>query len=244
MAWVEFWRALCGFFSALFNHWVALLTGGTIIAVLGMWEHQTGASVPWLVYASMALGLFVIACFLAFKDQFVRANALQVDLSNAVSSNAQMRFATESLDRLRRDYEENKSELENLRLLVGKPHPFNAVQRRLLIKALSDVPVQRRFEVYVQYPGMGSSAGPARLFSSALVEAGWDSKDHCGLLTNPALRGVVVALAPEVAEGRAGLPARAAVFISALNEAGIPFTKVMSSDPAGDDYFGLIVADA
>lgn len=240
---MESWKAFCGFLAAILKHWITLLTGGAAIAVVGVWEHQTGTSIPWSVYLGMATALFVVACFLAFKDQFTRANSLQSDLSKAISSAEKLQFASEVLNDLKDDYKANKLELEDLQLSVGKPFPFSAAQRRKFVNYLAEVPMQDRFELRVIYPGLGGSAGPARAFAQAVMDAGWNASAQYDALTNPTLRGVVVATSQDVAEGVAGLPREAAIFVAALNEAGVTFAKARSSEKIENSYFQMIVAE-
>lgn len=240
---MESWRAFCGFLAAILKHWTTLLTGGAVIAVVGLWEHQTGTSVSWSVYLGMAMTLFVAACFLAFKDQFARANSLQDDLSKAMRSADQLRFASEALDELKHNHEATKLELENLQLSVGRPFPFSAAQRRRFVKYLAEVPTQDRFELHVIYPGLGGSSSPARAFAQAVVDAGWAASAQYDALTNPTLRGVVVSTAQDVAQNVAGLPPEAAIFVAAMNEAGVTFSKAVPPNEVENGYFRLIVAE-
>ena len=157
-------RALGAFCTAVIRRWVAFVTGGILAALAAAYEHATGGSVSWPWYAVFLLFGFVCACFLAFKDQFEAANQVRSDLSNAVSTASKMQFAVNELDELRRTSKATEAELENLKAVVGEPFPFDAAQRRALIRHLRDVPVERRFEVWVYCPGFGGGAGPARAF--------------------------------------------------------------------------------
>jgi hypothetical protein len=240
---MESWKAFCGFLVAILKHWITLLTGGAAIAVLGLWEHQTGASVPWSVYLGLVMALFVIACFLAFKGEFIRANSLQNDLSKAIDLAEKSRFSSEALEELKHNQETTKLALEDLQLSVGRPFPFSAAQKQRFVKYLAEVPLQDRFELRVVHPGLGGSAGPARAFAQAVADAGWNASAQYDALTNPTLRGVVVATSQDVAEGNAGLPREAAIFVAALNEAGVTFAKARSSERVENSYFQMIVAE-
>ena len=48
-------------------------------------EHFTGASIPWPTYAFIMMAFFACACFLAFRDQFLKVFTLEANLSNALA---------------------------------------------------------------------------------------------------------------------------------------------------------------
>jgi hypothetical protein len=240
---VETLRALGAFFSAVFKHWATLLTGGAAMAVLGLYEHYVGGSVPWSAYAGLVALFFLAACFLAFRDQYILANRAQADLSNAVSAANKLRFASEALEELRTTYKATKGELENLKARIGEPFPFDAAQRKVFIDYLVGVPVERRFEVMVDYPGFGSGPGPAKALARALQDAGWEASARATIV-NPNLRGINISMAPTVVEGRTAPPRKAALIMNALNKAGMTYAKAVPSVEEGDpDYFQLIVAE-
>lgn len=55
---------------SVIRYWGALLTGGVIIALIGMWEHFNGEPIHWRVLvAVMALALLV-STFLAWREAY------------------------------------------------------------------------------------------------------------------------------------------------------------------------------
>jgi len=58
------------FFIGIFHHWIPLITGGFILAVLGTYEHWTGRSVLWSWYAAILLSFFLFSCFSAWRDEY------------------------------------------------------------------------------------------------------------------------------------------------------------------------------
>jgi hypothetical protein len=235
-------RALGAFFSAVIRRWAAFVTGGVVVAIMAAYEHAVAGSVSWLRYAVFLLFGFVCACFLAFKDQFEAANRAQSDLSNAVKTASTMSFAIGELHNLRQTHAATKAELENLKAVVGEAFPFSAVQRRAIIRFLSEVPVDQRFEVRVDYPGIGSGAGPARAVARAFQESGWRASTQATMV-NPNLQGINIAMSPGAVEGKIPPPREAMLIMNALSEAGVLFSKAMSSADDGTDYFQFIVSE-
>ncbi len=58
------------FFIGIFYHWIPLVTGGLIMAALGVFEHRTGRSVPWSWYASILILFFLYSCFVTWRDEY------------------------------------------------------------------------------------------------------------------------------------------------------------------------------
>lgn len=61
-------RNLYLFIRAVLRHWAALVTGGFVIALLGIWQ-GAGHSVQPNVYWLIALMSFFVACFRAWNDE-------------------------------------------------------------------------------------------------------------------------------------------------------------------------------
>jgi hypothetical protein len=57
------------FVRKLWRHWVLLITGSGAIALLALWEHYKGESINLRWFGALALGLFVWACFLAWREE-------------------------------------------------------------------------------------------------------------------------------------------------------------------------------
>jgi hypothetical protein len=64
------------FIAALFNHWGALMTGGIIIAGIGLVEHWRGSPLPWVLSKWLAIIFVLIAAFLAWNDEHKTVVAL------------------------------------------------------------------------------------------------------------------------------------------------------------------------
>jgi hypothetical protein len=89
---------LIGFLRAVKSHWVSLVSGGTIIVLLGVIERLSGRNVPSWVYL-VILGLFILmACYLAWR-------ASQTELLKLGNKEARERdFLMARLRELIRDY--------------------------------------------------------------------------------------------------------------------------------------------
>jgi hypothetical protein len=64
------------FLNSVRRHWVALITSGSIIAVLAIWQGTGHAVWPW-VYWLVAIGGFGFACFQSWGDQENRISKLE-----------------------------------------------------------------------------------------------------------------------------------------------------------------------
>jgi hypothetical protein len=60
------------FLRAIGKRWAALLTGGILIAVLSQWDRLGGSPVPHWVWWTVTGITLVWACFLAWREQFLR----------------------------------------------------------------------------------------------------------------------------------------------------------------------------
>jgi hypothetical protein len=76
-AFQEFWR----FLLALWQEWKALLTGGTLIAVIALWQFLGGppllSAINWLIVGAT----FILASFLSWRKQFRSVNAQQATIA-------------------------------------------------------------------------------------------------------------------------------------------------------------------
>ncbi len=61
------------FCGLVWSHWKINLTGGSLMALLFLWQ-IAGKSVPWWVYAAIAASTLFISCFLAWRAEY-RAHA-------------------------------------------------------------------------------------------------------------------------------------------------------------------------
>ena len=74
------------FLKSVWNKWVTLLTGGTAIALLGLWERYRGAAVRPAFYWIVAFVLFFRACFLAWEQEHKKRLGLELDASDKHST--------------------------------------------------------------------------------------------------------------------------------------------------------------
>lgn len=73
---------------AVVRHWVTIVTGGIIVAVLGIWEHLSGRGVSNEYYACVVLIFIFYSCFSAWRDEF-RAHK---DLANKAKAKLSLQF--------------------------------------------------------------------------------------------------------------------------------------------------------
>lgn len=57
------------FLKAVVRHWVSLVTGGIVIALLWLWQ-GFGHIIPRLVYGVVAVGAVLVASYRAWRDQY------------------------------------------------------------------------------------------------------------------------------------------------------------------------------
>jgi hypothetical protein len=70
-------KNVVAFLNSVRKHWVALITSGTIVAVLAIWQ-GTGHTVwPW-VYGVVVIGGFGWACYQSWEDQEARIAKLKL----------------------------------------------------------------------------------------------------------------------------------------------------------------------
>jgi hypothetical protein len=70
-------REIPEFLKRLWGEWASLLTGGTAIALLGLWERYRGQAVRPVVYWIVAVLLFVRAFFLVWRNEHRRRIELE-----------------------------------------------------------------------------------------------------------------------------------------------------------------------
>jgi hypothetical protein len=69
----DIWR----FARGLVRHWIPLVTGGAIMAGLGVLEHKTGSTLPWPYYGTVFFLFFLYSCFAAWRDEYQRGTELE-----------------------------------------------------------------------------------------------------------------------------------------------------------------------
>jgi hypothetical protein len=73
----SFWPDVFDFFVAYLSHWQSYATGGVVTGVIAVGERLSGKQLPKKVYATIFVGIFsLVAFFLAWRDQYTRANNL------------------------------------------------------------------------------------------------------------------------------------------------------------------------
>jgi hypothetical protein len=66
------------FLRAVWSEWVALLTGGGIMAMLGLWERRSGnVPVPGQVYWAIVLLTLVLTLYRVWKSEYLRAQGAE-----------------------------------------------------------------------------------------------------------------------------------------------------------------------
>ena len=85
---IEFWRAVVGY-------WGSLLTGGIVIALLWLYEHYKGQSVPWRAIAVIAGLALLVAVFLSWREQYRGWIAERQYRSRAADDFAALRHAAQ-----------------------------------------------------------------------------------------------------------------------------------------------------
>jgi hypothetical protein len=72
------------FIAAVFRQYVLLLTGSGIALAIGIGEHMTQKSLPWISYRAVLGFVFVLAFFRAWREQFRRVKELESALDPKV----------------------------------------------------------------------------------------------------------------------------------------------------------------
>lgn len=58
------------FSKTVISYWGSWLTGGVLIALIWIYEHYRGQSLPWRVIAAIVALSFVVSVFLAWREQY------------------------------------------------------------------------------------------------------------------------------------------------------------------------------
>lgn len=242
---METWRAFRAFIAAALGHWIKLGTGGFVILMVGLIEHFTRDAVSWPIYAAMIAALFMWACFLAFRDQHVRAEVLQKDLSNSIDASNKMSHSVVALEELKQAHAGTKAELDELLATVGPSYPFNLAQRKTLVGVLTSVPAAKRFDLRIMFPSSGGGPSAAHKIADAFAESGWSVDVVANLLLRGELRGINVTCSHLVWRRAIPMPEKAQLIIQVLDKAGIAWNKCGPSEFPGDnDLFQFIVPAA
>ena len=77
------------FLNAVNKHITLLLTGGALIAALGVTEHIAGYSLPWPIYSILLLILFMVACFMVWREEYDKYN----NISERVKPKLKLRYS-------------------------------------------------------------------------------------------------------------------------------------------------------
>jgi len=64
------------FLWAVKDHWIALMSGGVITVLLGVFERLSGKGVPLWVYIGILIFFAFLACYLAWRDERKKAARL------------------------------------------------------------------------------------------------------------------------------------------------------------------------
>jgi hypothetical protein len=76
------WRDLFIFLISYLSHWQSYATGGVLTGLIAVFERLSGKQLTKKVYAAIFVGIFSVAAFfLAWRDQYTRANILATESS-------------------------------------------------------------------------------------------------------------------------------------------------------------------
>jgi hypothetical protein len=73
-------RNAISFIKAVLRHWGSLLTSGVIVAFLGLYEHLAQRAVSATSYGIIALIGVIVACYLAWLGEKLRAETVEISL--------------------------------------------------------------------------------------------------------------------------------------------------------------------
>lgn len=136
------------FGSEVFSHWQSLLTGGIIAVAILIYESLAKKSLTWraLLYV-MGLAL-LISCFLAWRDEFHRANELNTRLNN----NPQLPISNETAEllRLQKAESERREKRKEMRQIISQNlSQGNALLERIQLSNMSNELVSQKFKDWV-----------------------------------------------------------------------------------------------
>jgi hypothetical protein len=73
------------FLSAALSHWITLMSGGLITVALGIFERVTGRNIPLWVYVGIITGFAFSGCYLAWRDERIKKNAIIQQLEHEIA---------------------------------------------------------------------------------------------------------------------------------------------------------------
>jgi len=74
------WRDLFVFLISYLSHWQSYATGGVVTGLIAVFERLSGKQLTKKMYAAIFVGIFSLAAFfLAWRDQYTRANDLATE---------------------------------------------------------------------------------------------------------------------------------------------------------------------
>jgi hypothetical protein len=106
----------------IFYHWIPLITGGFIMALLGTYEHWSGSSVPWLWYAGILLSFFLFSCFSAWRDEYQK----RINLEEQAKPKLLIQFNNSS----------QRPEMQDLNIFISQDKGF--IKQRLFRVAIQN----------------------------------------------------------------------------------------------------------
>ena len=129
------WSDLLSFLWAYLSHWQSYATGGVVTGIIGVSERLLGKQLPKKVYAAIFILVFSLAAFfLAWRDEYIRANEL-------AKVSIQLQTTTDNLRQQVRGSDEKDAEIKQLRAKLEArtpPESPNSLRRRTL-KLVNDL---------------------------------------------------------------------------------------------------------
>jgi hypothetical protein len=151
--WSFFMENLWSYIVAVFSHWATLATGGGVMALLAIWEHHTGTTVPKKVYWVIMIVFMVAAMFLAWRDERI------------ASVNARQSLARNEQE-LAEERRRNRPDLSGIIDEVGMGQPADGSLKTAIFLTVSvrnkgGAPsVAEAWTVEITIPGIGPKAAP------------------------------------------------------------------------------------
>ncbi len=124
------------FINSVFAHWLALVTGGILVALVFVVEKLTNWKPPRSVYVGLLLVALLPASFLAWRDEHRKWQMTIVELANREGQNEHLR--RESANRMR-ELDDLKAKYAAVPKLQGCP-PFGVNPRSSESITVSSVP--------------------------------------------------------------------------------------------------------
>jgi hypothetical protein len=63
------------FLSAVFGHWIAILSGGLITVAIWFWEHRRNRSMSWIATTRVVGAVLLISSYQAWHDEYLLRTA-------------------------------------------------------------------------------------------------------------------------------------------------------------------------